>query len=121
MARPIEPMNDPSRQRSLSQFRDELNTKLTTGQPLTPEQQDQMLTNFLIQIEREIDARVDARLSETVRGRKGRAAVRTGTIAASLGLAIPLIAIAGGITGLIGIILVLAVVVFINLADALKA
>lgn len=123
MARPIEPTGA----RDLRALRDDLNATLAARRDLgpvremTPAMEDALVTNFLSEIERAIDARVDARLSDVGRGRLRRAGARTGTVAASLALSIPLLAIAGGIAHLAGIALVLAMVILVNLIDFAKS
>ncbi len=111
MSRPLE----PSRPRDMREFKDDLKATLAARRELSPEMEDSLVTNFLQQVERAIDARVDARVAEATRSRGIRQRNQTGTVAASLALSIPLLAIAGGIAGATGMILVLVMIVVINL------
>ncbi|GAC1628446.1 MAG: hypothetical protein NVS4B2_09530 [Chloroflexota bacterium] len=78
--------------------------------------EDHVLEAFLARVQERIDARVDRRMAES-----GRPAVRSGhapplgveKIAAPMALAIPLIAIAGGIAGGVGVIAVMAALTII--------
>ena len=79
----------------------------------------QVIESFLARIEREIDARVDSRLErKTGRGASGSTAMAVPL--ASLGFAIPLTAIAGGIAGGAGMLLVWIGIVLVNFAYALS-
>ncbi|HEX4525185.1 MAG TPA: hypothetical protein VH108_00420 [Gaiellaceae bacterium] len=92
-----------------SEAQQELEATLAARQELGPAHDDQLVAGFLDRIEKEIDRRVDDRLAE--RGPRKRAAsvLHPGNLA----LCIPIIAIAGGIghlAGLIAAFIALAVV-----------
>lgn len=104
--------------------RAELDAALAARAELGADMEPLLVEDFLGRIEQAIDARVDERVEELLEGRGVRRAVRkssdraaqfTGRIAASLALGIPLTAIAGGITGLPGVLGVLATVVGLNI------
>ncbi len=110
----------PTRPRDLREFHDDLKATLAARRELSPEMEDALVSSFLQRMERAIDERIDARVAEVTRGRAARSRARTGTVAASLALSIPLLAIAGGMAGTVGIVLVLVMVLLVNLIDFAK-
>jgi hypothetical protein len=83
-----------------SEARQELQATLAARQELGPAHDDQLVSGFLDRIDQEIDRRVDERVA-ALGPRK-----RSGSVLhpATLGVCIPIIAIAGGIAGLAGLI-----------------
>ena len=83
-----------------SEARQELHATLAARQELGPAHDDQLVEGFLDRIEQEIDRRVDERVA-ALGPRK-----RSGSVLhpATLSVCIPIIAIAGGIAGLAGLI-----------------
>lgn len=79
---------------------------------LGPGYSDAVAASLLEQLEPLIEAKIDERLAK--RGGSGTLHQRqVGALASTLGLAIPLTAIAGGIAGLTGIAVVWAAILFI--------
>lgn len=98
--------------------REELAATVAARQELGERMEAEVIDAFLDRVERALDARIEAKVQERV-GRSGVAAAEraknfTGRIAASLGIGIPLTAIAGGIGGVVGIIGVWAAIVVLN-------
>ena len=77
--------------------RQELEATVAARRELGPEHDEALIAGFLERIEKEIDRRVDERLAR--RGPRG-----SPLNPATLGVCIPIIAIAGGIGGLAGLI-----------------
>ena len=94
--------------------RDELEATLAARQELGPRHDDELVAGFLDRIEREIDRRVDERVAA-----RGPAKLRPSPIhPGNLALCIPIVAIAGGIGGLPGLIVAfLALGVVFGLAE----
>jgi hypothetical protein len=92
----------------------DLKAALEARRELGPELEDQILESFLIGLERRIDARIDERLVGAKPAKK-RDSGDMWVVPASLGVAVPLIAIAGGIAGGPAIVAVMAAVVIINI------
>ncbi|MDI3340486.1 MAG: hypothetical protein QJR03_08125 [Sphaerobacter sp.] len=92
----------------------ELSLHLQTLQELGPSYSDEVAAAFVRHIDRLIDERLEARLAAASH-RLPRARDRRdlGAVAAILGLAIPITAVAGGIAGLGGILLVWAAILVI--------
>ena len=93
--------------------REELQAALAARHELGADHDAAVADAFLERIERQIDERVDARLAT---GAPRQPALNPGLTVASLGLAIPLTAIAGGIVGLAGIVAVWIGIVLVNFA-----
>lgn len=102
--------------------REEAAAALGARRELGAEMEPAVVDAFVERVERSIDARVDARLD--TRG-GGRARRGQGSLPAlpivSLGVAIPLTAIAGGIGGLLAILIVWIGIVAVNVAHARAA
>lgn len=92
----------------------ELKVHLQALHELGPAYSDEVATAFVRHIDRLIDERLEARLAQSS-SRLPRAHDRRqlGTLAMVLGLAIPITAIAGGIAGLAGILMVWAAILVI--------
>lgn len=76
---------------------------------------DELVAGFLDRIEGEVDRRVDERVARRVPQASDRGA-SIPIVLGSLGLSIPLLAVAGGAAGLAGIALVCLAIVLVNLA-----
>lgn len=94
------------------ELRQELEATVRARQELEPAHERQLIEGFLDRVGKQIDARVDERLAQ-----KGATRHRSGSVVhpANLALCIPIIAIAGGIGKLPGLIVAFAalLVVFI--------
>lgn len=97
----------------------DLRASVNARRELGPEMEDHLIEAFLARIEQ----RVDLHVAQHVAGQKGSRplgrpqdqAPNVGVIVGSLGVAIPLLAIAGGIAGGFGIFAVMLAVVAVNL------
>ena len=78
-----------------------------------PELEPQLVERFVDHLETEIDRRVDQRMA--MQRRPARSGAITPMVLGSLGISIPLIAIAGSQAGLAGIIAVCIAIVLVNL------
>ena len=89
-----------------SHWRDELKATLAARRELGEEMEDEVVESFLGRLESAIDEQVEARVAEHLRGRGGprRQKATTGRIAVVLALSIPLMGIAGGLGGTVGIV-----------------
>lgn len=98
---------------------EELQAAIAARQELGTGMDEQLVETFLDRVEQGLDARIDARISQRLRRgglqAQSRANAMTGRIAASLGLGIPITAIAGGIGHLPGIIVAWAGIVILNI------
>ncbi len=90
-------------------MRRELEATVEARKELGPEHDDALVAGFLERIDREIDRRVDERVARVAR-RSPRASPLN---PATLGVCIPIIAIAGGIGGVAGLAVVAAALVII--------
>jgi hypothetical protein len=95
--------------------RDELQAAIEARRELGVEREPELVAGFLDRIDRELDRRIDERLAKRspparTRGREPMLPVTF----VSLGVSIPLLAIAGGIAGLSGIIVVCVALVLVN-------
>jgi hypothetical protein len=102
-----------------SQAREEIEATVGARRELGPGHDDHLIEGFLQRMEREIDRRVDERVAEAVRHvpqARTRGALSPGTLAIS----IPIIAVAGGIGGLPGLILAFAALVAIFALSELR-
>jgi hypothetical protein len=89
--------------------REELEATVAARRELGPAHDEELIAGFLDRIEREIDRRVDQRVAERGPTRRGSSPINPAT----LGICIPIIAIAGGIghtAGLIVAFMALAIV-----------
>ncbi len=89
--------------------RHELEATIAARQELGPAHDDQLIAGFLDRIEQEIDRRVDARIASRGPAKRGPSPLHPGTI----GVSIPIIAIAGGIAGFAGLFVAFAALVII--------
>ena len=111
---------EPARPRDLGEFHDDLKATLAARREINPEMEDALIANFLQQVERRIDARVDARVAEVTKTRKKQGNANVGLVAATLALSIPLVAIAT-VFGPVGIVAVVVLVMFINILYAFRS
>jgi hypothetical protein len=119
MSREMQPTRPPS----MRELRDELQVAINARRELPAEMEDALVTNFLQQIERAIDLRVDARVAEVTKYQKKSSAAAVGTVAASLALSIPLFGIAtsfGPVGGPIAAGIIAVMVLIINILAFLK-
>jgi hypothetical protein len=91
--------------------RDELHAAIEARRELGADYEPQLVESFLERIEKRLEERVPA---QPLRRDSERPAV-TPLVLGSLGLSIPLIAIAGGTAGLPGVALVCLAIVLVNL------
>jgi phosphoribosylcarboxyaminoimidazole (NCAIR) mutase len=84
----------------VSETQKELEATVAARRELGPEHDDHLVAGFLDRIETEIDRRVDERVARRVPGKRGGTVLHPG----NLGICIPIVAIAGGIAGLPGLI-----------------
>jgi hypothetical protein len=103
------PGNEP-----MSELGQELEAVIHARQEVGPDLEPQLVERFVDRLEAEIDRRVDTRLAQQRRPPARQGAI-TPMVLGSLGISIPLIAIAGGIAHLAGIIVVCLALVLINL------
>ncbi len=95
----------------------ELKASVQARRELDADMEDHIIEAFLARIESRVDARVSQQL-----GKSGSRPVEhkhdgadIGVIAGSFALSIPLVAIAGGIAGAIGIVAVMCALIAVNL------
>jgi len=94
--------------------RHELEATLAAREELGPGHDEQLVAGFLDRIEREIDRRVDERVAKLAPAKRRPSSLHPGT----LGVCIPIIAIAGGIGHLPGLIVAfLALAIVFGLAE----
>jgi len=89
--------------------RHELEATIAARQELGPAHDDQLIAGFLDRIEKEIDRRVDDRIASRAPKKRGASPLHPGTI----GVCIPIVAIAGGIGGTAGLIAAFTALVII--------
>jgi hypothetical protein len=94
----------------------ELDATLAARRELGPEHDEQLVAGFLDRIEKEIDRRVNQRLAERGPARKRASALHP----ANLALCIPLVAIAGGIGGVAGLIVAFIALATVFLVSELR-
>jgi phosphoribosylcarboxyaminoimidazole (NCAIR) mutase len=83
-----------------SEVQTELEATVAARKELGPEHDEHLIAGFLDRIEKEIDRRVDDRVAARSPRKRSGSVLHPGT----LGVCIPIIAIAGGIGGLPGLI-----------------
>jgi hypothetical protein len=101
--------------------REELAAALATRRELGAEYDRELVEGFLDRVERGLDARIDQRLAE--RWPQSQGGGHSSGLAlplASLGIRIPLSAIAGGIAHLPGLMVAWIGIVLVNVAHALR-
>jgi len=96
--------------------RRELEATLAARQELGPGHDDALVAGFLDRIEHEIDRRVDERLDRRAPRRPRASAVNP----ANLALCIPIVAVAGGIGGVPGLVLAFTALVIVFLVSELR-
>jgi len=90
----------------------ELEATLAARRELGKEHEAELVEGFLARIEKEIDRRVDERVARQTRPR------HSSINPATLGVCIPIIAIAGGIAGVAGLAIVALALVIIFAIDS---
>jgi hypothetical protein len=99
--------------------REDLNAAVAAREELGERLEPEVIDAFLDRVESSLDARIDERMSR--RGGRSRFVAEdrakhfTGRIAASLGIGIPLTAIAGGIANVPGVLAVWIAIVVLNI------
>lgn len=106
----------------LSDVEDEVKVALQARQELGKDFEDEVIESFLVRVQDAIDARVEARVSESLQGApsllrlaapsNGRIAVVLGFVTAFLIFGIPLADIAGGLMAAISVIACIALAGF---------
>ena len=89
--------------------RNELEATLAARQELGPTHDTELIAGFLDRIEPEIDRRVDERVARRGPAKRASSPLHPGT----LGVCIPIIAIAGGIGGVAGLFAAFAALVIV--------
>jgi hypothetical protein len=87
----------------------ELAATLAARRELGPEHDDHLIAGFLERVERELDKRVDERVAARAPAKRASSPLHPGT----LGICIPIVAIAGGIGHLPGLIVAFAALVIV--------
>jgi hypothetical protein len=100
--------------------RSELEATLAARQELGPGHDDALVAGFLDRIEHEIDRRVDARVAEQVAQQVQRRPRPSAIHPANLALCIPIVAVAGGIGGVAGLVLAFTALVIVFLVTELR-
>jgi hypothetical protein len=96
------------------EFRHELEATLAARQETGEELEPQLVDRFADRVEQEIERRVNAQVRREF-PRSGHNAPMIPLALGSLGIAIPLIAIAGGTAGFAGVLVVCIAIVLVNL------
>lgn len=99
----------------MSAPRDELEAAIEARRELGPAHEAEIVEGFLERIERSIDKRIDERLAQRRAAPAPKRDPQYAVTFVSLGVAIPLLGIGGGIAGLAGIIAVCIALVLVNL------
>ncbi|MGI8550134.1 MAG: hypothetical protein ACR2PL_04935 [Dehalococcoidia bacterium] len=99
--------------RNDEQLRQDLHATLGARQQLGPNYEQELIDSFLTRLDQSINVRLRQRLPAQPL-RSAGPYNPTGAIAASLALSIPLIAIAGGIAHLPGILAIVVLIGFLN-------
>lgn len=97
-------------QQNSSEWRDELKATVRTRQELGEGMEEEVIESFLQRLQGSIDRRVDARVAEALAQQRSRGSHHPPPwrIALVLSLSIPLVAVAGSLGGLFGILIVAA-------------
>jgi hypothetical protein len=94
----------------------ELDVTVAARRELGPEHDDQLIAGFLDRIDHELERRVDERLARLTPRRRRKSVINPPNLAIS----IPIVAVAGGIGGLPGLILAFAALVAVFLVSELR-
>jgi hypothetical protein len=89
--------------------RQELEATIAARHELGPTHDDQLVAGFLDRIEQEIDRRVDERIARRGPAKRSSSPLHPAT----LGVCIPIIAIAGGTGGVVGLVAALIALVIV--------
>jgi len=95
---------------------DELKAVVEARKELGPAHDDHLIAGFLEKIDKEIDRRVDERVRQLAPRKPRASALHPGT----LGVCIPIIAIAGGIGGVTGLIAAFIALAFVFALSELR-
>ena len=95
---------------------DDVNRLLATQPAVT----DELAQKILMGMQHDIEAQIDWRLQQRGASRKRLDSQETGLILGSIGIGVPLTAIAGALTGLAGIVVVWIALTLINVAWAAR-
>jgi hypothetical protein len=101
--------------------RSELEATLAARQELGPGHDDTLVAGFLDRIDREIDRRVDARVAEQVAQQVQRRPRPSVLHPGNLALCIPIVAVAGGIGHVAGLVLAFTALVIVFLVAELRS
>lgn len=103
---------------------DDFRAALRTAHELGPDYERHVIEGFLERVGASIDARVDERMRELTRHRRGadarRSGGQTGLAIWSMVLGIPLTAVAASNSGTLAVIVVWIAIAAINVANALR-
>jgi hypothetical protein len=92
----------------------ELEATVAARRELGPAHDEELINGFLDRVGKEIDRRVDQKIAEQAPRKRGPSPLHPGT----LGVSIPIIAIAGGIGGVAGLIVAfIALVIVFGVAE----
>jgi hypothetical protein len=100
--------------------RSELEATLAARQELGPGHDDALVAGFLDRIDRELDRRVDARVAEQVAQQVQRRPRPSVLHPGNLALCIPIVAVAGGIGHVAGLVLAFTALVIVFLVAELR-
>lgn len=98
-------MNQPN------DLRDELTAVMGARKELSPEDERYLVESFLDRLDRQLEARMDARIEQRMATVKRGGRMEAWVVPAALGIAIPITAISAAAAGGIGILIALAFVV----------
>ncbi len=101
-------------QRRHVDWKEELKAHLAARQELGPEMDDLNIASFLDKLERELDARIEARFAQETRLARRERRGATATLVITLAMAIPLTAVAASYAGLAGMGIVWAALLLLN-------
>ena len=117
----FERATDPRPSVADDELRQDLLAAYAASRELPSSQERAIVMSFLERLDQTLDARIEARIEEMIKRKKLKQWNPAGVVAASLGLSIPLLAIAGEQGGPIGVIAVLGSVLVVNLVALTKS
>ncbi len=116
---PAAPLPSPRPSRAPALAREDVQAAIAARHELGERMEPEIIDTFLDRVEQTLDARLDARVEDRLRRTRASAGSRaqslTARIAASLGIGIPLTAIAANTTGLPGVIAAWVSIVGLNI------
>lgn len=98
------------------ELKDDLIATLGAMRELPSSHERMLIEKFLDRVDESLDARIDARIDQLVRQKKLTKHNPAGVVAAALALAIPLVAVAGGAAGVLGVLFVMVGILALCLA-----